>query len=75
MGGHGQGEVNWETGIDECALLCIKQIVSGNMLYTAECSAQCSVGTQTGGMGEGRDAHQGGGGVYTQTIHFIYSRN
>ena len=64
MGGHGRGEMNWEIGIDVCALLCIKQIASGNMLCTTGCSAQWSMGTQMGGMGEGREVHQGGD-VYT----------
>ena len=42
--------MNWEIGIDDYALLCVKQIESGNLLYTAGSSAQCSVMTQMGGM-------------------------
>ena len=34
------------------------------MLCTTGCSAQWSMGTQMGGMGEGREVHQGGD-VYT----------
>ena len=43
--------MNWEIGIDDYALLCVKQIASGNLLYTAGSSAQCSVMTWMGGMG------------------------
>ena len=43
--------MNWEIGIDVYALLCVKQIASGNLLYTAGSSAQCSVMTWMGGMG------------------------
>ena len=44
--GHGgQGEMNWKIGIDICALPCVKQIASGNLLYNAGSSAQCSVVT------------------------------
>ena len=37
--------MNWEIGIDVCALPCVKQIASGNLLYSAENSAPCSVVT------------------------------
>ena len=51
--------MNWETETDECALPFVKQIASGNLLYNAGCSVQCSVVTQLGGMGDGREV-QGG---------------
>ena len=37
--------MNWEIGIDICTLLilCIKQITSGNLLYTMGNSTQCSM--------------------------------
>ena len=41
--GGGEGGINWEIGIDMCVLSCIKQIASGNLLYSAENTAQCSV--------------------------------
>ena len=37
--------MNWEIGIDICALPCVKQVASGNMLYSARISGQCSVVT------------------------------
>ena len=39
------GGMNWEIGIDMCILLCIKQIVSENALWSSENSAECSVET------------------------------
>ena len=42
--------MNWEIGIDVYALLCVKQIASGNLLYNAGCSVQLSVVTLLGGM-------------------------
>ena len=41
----GGGGMNWEIGIDVCALPCVKQIASGNLLYSAGSSAQWSVVT------------------------------
>ena len=35
--------MNWEFGIDVCALPCVKQIACGNLPYRR--SAQCSVVT------------------------------
>ena len=32
---------------------CVRQMASGNLLYSTESSAQCSVVTQMGGMEEG----------------------
>ena len=31
--GEGEGGMNWESSIDICTLPCIKQIISGNLLY------------------------------------------
>ena len=48
---HGVGEgMNWEIGIDICALPRVKQIASGNVLYSAGSSARCSVVTQMNAM-------------------------
>ena len=41
MGGEGSG-MNWEIGIDVCALPCVKQLASGNLLYSAGSSTRCS---------------------------------
>ena len=53
------GGVNWEIGIDVCALPCIRQAASGKLLCSAGSSAWCSVVTKKGGVGrevqEGRD--------------------
>ena len=37
--------MNWEIGIDIYTIPCVKQIASGNLLYSAENSAPCSVVT------------------------------
>ena len=37
--------MNWEVEIDICALPCVKQIASGNLLNSAGSSALCSVVT------------------------------
>ena len=41
--GDEEGGINWEIGIDIFILPDIKQIVSGNLLYSAENTAQGSV--------------------------------
>ena len=42
----GRGDrMNWEIGIDICALPCVKQITSGNLLYSTGSSAWWSVVT------------------------------
>ena len=41
--------MSWEIGTDVDALLCVKQIASGNLLYSAGSSAQRSVMTWMGG--------------------------
>ena len=41
----GGGVMNWEIGIDMYTLACVKQIASGNMLYSTGSSARCSVTT------------------------------
>ena len=43
-GGRG-GAMNWEIGIDIHTLLCIKQIINENLLYSTGNSTQCSVVT------------------------------
>ena len=37
--------MDWESGIDIYALLCVKQVDSGNLIYSAGSSAQCSMTT------------------------------
>ena len=41
--GEGEGEMNWEIRIDVYTLPCVKQIASGNLLYSLRSSAWCSV--------------------------------
>ena len=50
--------MNWEIEIDVCALPCLKHILSGNQLYSAGSSAQCSAVAWMGGMGVGRKEGQ-----------------
>ena len=45
----GEGGKNWEIGIDIYTLPCVKQIASGNMLYSTGSSARCSVFLWNGG--------------------------
>ena len=51
--GMGRGEVGmiWKNGIHVYTLLCVKQTVSGDMLYSAGNSAQHSGMTYMDGMG------------------------
>ena len=57
----GQGVVmNWEIGIDVCALPRVKHMASGNLLYSTGSPAQCSVVTQMDGMGGEREVQEGG---------------
>ena len=55
--------MNWEIEIDVCALPCLKHITSGNLLYSAGSSAQCSVVAWMGGMGVGRKEGQEEGDI------------
>ena len=41
--GEGEGEMNWESSIDICALLSVKQIASGKLLCNTGSSARRSV--------------------------------
>ena len=43
--------MNGEVRVDVCALPCVKQMASGNLLQRAGSSAQCSVRTWTDGLG------------------------
>ena len=59
-GGKREGGTNWEIRIDIYTLPCVKQIASGNLLYSTGSSAWCSVMTQMGGMGGGgREVQEG----------------
>ena len=72
-GGEGEGGTNWEIRIDIYTLPCVKQIASGNLLYSTGSSSWCSVVTYMGGMGvgvEGRSKREGIY-VYIQLIPFI----
>ena len=51
--GEGSGK-NWEVGFAIYTLLYVKQIASGDLLDSTGSSAQCSVATSRGGVGEGR---------------------
>ena len=42
------GEINWETGIDKCTLLYIKQVTNKNLPYSTGNSSQYSVMTCMG---------------------------
>ena len=45
MDAGGGGGMNREPGIDACALLCVKQVPSGNLLNSTGSLAWCSVVT------------------------------
>ena len=62
--GDGDGEINWEIGIDVCALPCVKQRASGSLLHSTGSSAWCSVVIEMDGMGVGEDP-RGRGCMYT----------
>ena len=57
--GQGGGGINWEIAIDIYTLLCIKQIINQNLLYSTGNFAQCSVVPQMG-----RKSKNLGGYVY-----------
>ena len=57
--GDGDGEINWETGIDVCALPCVKQRAGGSLLHRTGSSAWCSVVMEMDGMGVGEDQEEG----------------
>ena len=52
----GEAETNWESSNDLCTLSRVKQVISGNLLYSMGSSARCSVVTQRGG----REVPEGG---------------
>ena len=62
--GEGEGGMNWKIGVDICALPCVRQIASGNLLLSAGSSAWCSSMTHRGGM-------EGGGRLKWEWI-YIY---
>ena len=61
--------MNWEIGTDIYTLPCVKQIASGNLLYSTGSSVQPSVVTWMGGM-VGRSKREGIY-VHIQLIHFV----
>ena len=59
--------MNWKIGISVCTLPCIKQTVSGNLLYSTGSSARCSMVVWLDGMGQGvweEGSSMGGAYVY-----------
>ena len=44
------GALTWEIRVDVCALPCVKQIASGDLLQSSGSSAQCSVMTWIDGQ-------------------------
>ena len=42
-GGKGGGGMNWEIGIDTYTLLCMEEITSESLLYSAGNFTRCSV--------------------------------
>ena len=68
--------MNWEIGIDIYTLPRIKQIASGNLLYSTGSSAKRSMMTKMGGVvfGEGMQEVQEGGDIcihIADSHHFI----
>ena len=61
----GEGGTNWEIRFDINILPCVKQIASGNLLYSTGSSAQCSVMTQVGGIRGWEGVPRGRGYRYT----------
>ena len=53
------GGMNWEFGIDIYTLPCVKQIASGNLLYSAGSSVWCFVMTRCVGWGFRRFKKEG----------------
>ena len=65
LGREGEGGTNWEIMCQYIYTLpCVKQIASGNMLYSAGSSAWCFVMTQMGAMGRGEGDPRGRGYMY-----------
>ena len=69
--GEGRGSgMNWEIGIDIYTLPCVRQVASGNLLYSTGSTVRCSVVTYMGGM-VGRGSKREGIYVYIKLIHFV----
>ena len=65
-GREGAGGMNWEIRFDINRVPCVKQIASGNLLYSTGSSAQCSVMAQRGGMeGQGGPRARGNMDTYS----------
>ena len=65
MGTGGVGGMNWEIKTDVCALPCIKQIASGNLLYRTRSSVFFD-DLEGGDGGRGGMEDQEGGDTHTQ---------
>ena len=64
--GEGEGGTNWEIRFDIITLPRVKQIASGNLLYSTGSSARCSVVTEMGGVeGWWEGGPRGRGYMYT----------
>ena len=74
-GSEGRGVI-WKIWIDVCALPCVNQIASGNLLYSTRSSAWCSLVTYIGGMERGGRIVQERGCMITYSwFTLLYSRN
>ena len=58
--GEGEGGTKWERSTDIYTSPCVKQRPSGKLLYNTGSSPQCSVMTQRGGMGSGKEVEEEG---------------
>ena len=74
--GKGEGGMNWEIRFDINRLPCVKQIASGNVLYSTGSSAQCSVMTQMWGeKGEGGPRERDYRHTYADSLHCTAETN
>ena len=72
--GVGEGGMNWETGIDACALPCVKQTTSGHVLggYCRELSSLLCNDPDGQDEGKvGRRYQREGTCAYIQLTHFV----
>ena len=53
--GEGESEMNWASTTDIHTLACVKQIVSGKLLYNTGSPVWCSVMAERGEMGGGEE--------------------
>ena len=58
IAGEGEGVTNLESSTDIYTLPCVKQTANEKLLYNARSSVWCSVMTQKGGMGGGKETQE-----------------